>query len=129
MLDAIKSAVSGLNAASLRLATAAQNIAGSRASGSADPAAYDGYAPQRVAQTTGPAGGTIAKTVPVDPAFFTVFDPSDPNADPDGRVGVPNVDLATEIVDLTRAEHAYKANLAVIRAADETTKALLDATA
>ncbi len=65
----------------------------------------------------------------MDPAFITVFDPNDPNADADGRVGLPNVDLATKIVDLTVAEHAYKANLAVIRAADEITEALLDTTA
>ena len=129
MIDAINTAVSGLRAATLRVNTAAQNIAAAPVSGNPDPAAYDGYVPQRVTQTTVQGGGTIAKAVPVDPAFFTVFDPNDPNADADGRVGLPNVDLATEIVELTLAEHAYKANLAVIRTADEITEALLDTTA
>ncbi len=129
MIEAINTAVSGLRAASLRVTMAAENIAAAGVTGSADPAAYDGYVPQRVVQTTGAGGATIASAVAVDPAFLTIFDQNDPNADADGRVGVPNVDLATEIVELTLAEHAYKANLAVIRAADEITEALLDTTA
>jgi flagellar basal-body rod protein FlgC len=55
--------------------------------------------------------------------------PDSPDADADGLVGHPNVDLAKNIVELTLAEHAYKANAATLRTIDELSKALYDSKA
>lgn len=46
-----------------------------------------------------------------------VFDPGHPDANADGYVNYPNIDVAVEMVDLVAAQRAYEANLAVIASA------------
>lgn len=60
------------------------------------------------------------------PGHVPAYEPDSPDADADGLVGAPNVDLASNIVELTQAEHAYKANLATLRTLDELSKALYE---
>jgi flagellar basal-body rod protein FlgC len=43
-----------------------------------------------------------------------VFDPGHPDANADGYVNYPNVDVSVEMVDLVSAQRAYEANVAVI---------------
>ena len=54
--------------------------------------------------------GIIDDTTPMK----EVFDPSHPDADAKGYVKYPNVNLATEMVDLTSAQRAYEASIAVM---------------
>jgi flagellar basal-body rod protein FlgC len=49
----------------------------------------------------------------------SIHDPSHPDADADGNVRMPNVNLAFEMVDLMTASRAYEANLAVVRNAKQ----------
>lgn len=42
------------------------------------------------------------------------YDPSHPDADQEGYVALPNVDPATEMVDMVGASRAYQANLTAI---------------
>lgn len=126
MLDAIKSSLSGLQAASKQVNASASNIAGASVVGAVDPA--DGpsaYQPVDVVQTTNGTGGVSATTVNRDPASFTAFDPDSSFANAQGEVSVPNVDYTTEIVNLKLAEIAYKANLAVLRTTRELSQELL----
>lgn len=44
-------------------------------------------------------------------AFKLVFDPSHPDANADGYVMMPNVDLSKEMVDLLAASRAYESNV------------------
>ena len=44
-----------------------------------------------------------------------VYQPGHPDADADGYVTMPNVQTATEMVDLITASRAYEANLRVLR--------------
>jgi flagellar basal-body rod protein FlgC len=54
-----------------------------------------------------------------------VYDPTHPNADADGYVTYPNVDLVTEMTNMISASRSYEANLSVIDAAKSmATKAL-----
>ncbi len=46
-----------------------------------------------------------------------VFEPDHPDADSDGNVAYPNVDVSTEMVDLLSASRAYEANVTVLNAA------------
>ena len=48
-----------------------------------------------------------------------IFNPGHPDADKDGMVQMPNVNIATEMVDLMSASRAYEANLAVVRNAKQ----------
>lgn len=49
-------------------------------------------------------------------AFKQVYDPSHPDADANGIVSMPNVDLAEQMVDMIAAKRGYEANVAAIDA-------------
>jgi len=49
----------------------------------------------------------------------SVYDPTAPDAGPDGTVKMPNVNLAYEMVDLITASRAYEANLSFAKDAKE----------
>lgn len=66
-------------------------------------------APEAVAPR--PAG-TVGDPTP----FRLAFEPHHPDADEQGYVRYPNVDLMTETVDALAAARAYEANLAAIEA-------------
>jgi flagellar basal-body rod protein FlgC len=51
-----------------------------------------------------------------------VFDPGNKDADKDGYVSYPNVDMAIEMVNMLEASRAYEANVTMM----ETTKAMLN---
>ena len=44
-----------------------------------------------------------------------IFDPDHPDADTEGMVTMPNVNLAQEMVDLITSSRTYEANLAVVK--------------
>jgi flagellar basal-body rod protein FlgC len=46
-----------------------------------------------------------------------VYAPGHPDADEDGYVTYPNVDVVTEMVDMMAATRAYEANVTAIEAA------------
>lgn len=57
--------------------------------------------------------------------FRLVHDPGHPDADADGYVLMPNVDVVGEMVDLIEAARAYEANVSAVQAAkDMFTRAL-----
>jgi flagellar basal-body rod protein FlgC len=47
--------------------------------------------------------------------FNPVLDPGNPDADGQGYVRMPNVNLATELINLNIATRAYQANAAVLK--------------
>lgn len=46
----------------------------------------------------------------------TVYDPNHPDADSQGYVALPNVDMVSEMVDLLSAARAYEANVTALNA-------------
>ena len=46
----------------------------------------------------------------------SVYDPSHPDADPEGYVLLPNIDIVTEMTDLVSAQRAYEAAVTVLNA-------------
>jgi flagellar basal-body rod protein FlgC len=143
-------ATSGLSAASLRVNVAASNIAnvqttgplpasggssssvgaGSSSTSSTFPAAYVPLRVDQVDQSSGSTpGGTIASVSTVSPSYTAQSDPSAPFANQDGLVAAPNVDLASEFVQLLTAKYAFAANAKVVQTYYGTTKSLLDITA
>jgi flagellar basal-body rod protein FlgC len=70
-------------------------------------------------------GVEVKKIVPVDTEFKRIYDPTHPDADKQGYVYLPNVNLVEEMVNMLDANRAYEANASAIRAAkDMATKAL-----
>ena len=134
-------ATSGLSAAGLRLDVAASNIANATTSGpvpAADaavtPAAGSSsnsnlpavYIPLQVNQTAQPDGGTAATVSAVSPGFVLQSDPSASFANQDGLVAAPNVDLASQFVQLLTAKYAFAANAKVVQSYATTSRSLLD---
>lgn len=54
-----------------------------------------------------------------------VYDPSHPDADKDGYVNMPNVNVVTELTDIMGTSRSYEANITAIRAAKEMINAAL----
>jgi flagellar basal-body rod protein FlgC len=52
-------------------------------------------------------------------AFEKVFDPNHPDADKEGYVTFPNVNLMEEMTDMTAATRAYEANINVLNTTKE----------
>jgi flagellar basal-body rod protein FlgC len=67
------------------------------------------------------------KTV-TDPAssYRLVYDPSHPQADAEGYVKMPDVEVVTEMVDMMAASRAYEANTVAISSAKQMAKDALD---
>lgn len=62
----------------------------------------------------------------VSPSYTAQSDPSAPFANEDGLVAAPNVDLASEFVQMATAKYSFIANAKVIQAYAETEQTLLD---
>jgi len=56
----------------------------------------------------------------------TVYDPGNPDADPNGYVMEPNVNVVTEMVDMISASRAYEANVTAVSAAKTMAKDTLE---
>jgi flagellar hook protein FlgE len=102
-MDVVGMALSGLSASSAGLAVQANNVANQLS---------DGYRAKRVDLVAEASGGVRVSGVAQDPA------PADP--------GTSNVDLATETVQGMGFDLMYRANLKVLKTADELTQATLD---
>ena len=129
MIQGFSISVSGLMAQSKRLAVSADNVANMRSRGvdPEGPAEQPGaYQPKRVVDVTAGGGGVRGEVRPIAPASVETYEPSSPDADAEGRVNRPNVNLAEELVTQIQAQRAYEANAAAIRTQDEVTESLLD---
>ncbi len=126
-------AVSGLNAASLRLQVSASNVAKAISDGPlpGSPKATNfprAYAPLRLEQTDAAGSGTSARVDTVSPSYVAAFDPAAPYADANGLVARPNVDLASELIQQLMGRFALTANAQVLRADAQMTARLIDIT-
>lgn len=54
--------------------------------------------------------------------FKSVYNPGHPHADENGMVKLPNVNMATEMVDMISSSRSYEANLAVMRTSRQLAK-------
>ena len=123
MLDQISAreiAVSGLHAQRTRMNIIANNIANATTTRTPEGGAFrrqmvilHGETIRSNSNTETP--GVHVKRVEQDPSpLRSVFQPGHPDADADGYVSYPNIDVAVEMVDMISAQRAYEANLAVL---------------
>ncbi|MEW5994268.1 MAG: flagellar basal body rod protein FlgC, partial [Candidatus Zixiibacteriota bacterium] len=59
-------------------------------------------------------------------SYRLVYDPSHPDADAEGYVKMPDIEVVTEMVDMMAASRAYEANTVAITAAKKMAKDALD---
>lgn len=124
MTEAVNSAVAGLRTSVQRLSVAAVNIANARSAGALEP--YDGFVPKRLVQSTGVGSAPIATALLVDDPAYPAYAPADPLANADGVVGMPNVNLPAQFVELSVAQRSYEANIVVLETTSELMKFLVD---
>jgi flagellar basal-body rod protein FlgC len=108
-------AVSGLRAQAMRMTVIATNIAnaGTTRTGAGTP-----YRRQDVVLRTGGGieGVSIARIAEDKKTDFKrILEPGHPDADTQGYVMMPNVDLPIEMMHLVLASRAYQANTAIMK--------------
>jgi flagellar basal-body rod protein FlgC len=121
MFNALDISTSALVAQRTRLDAISSNLANMSTTrneqGEAEP-----YTPRYVTfqtdtQLTSTGGGQGVKVASVEYADvepLLKYLPGHPDADADGNVAYPNVDMTTEFVDALSATRAYEANIGVI---------------
>lgn len=120
-------AISGLRAESLRMKVIANNIANSQTTRTATG---QPYRRQSVVLSTDGAGLTGVKIEGVRPdladGFKLIYMPQHPDADAQGMVRMPNVDLPAEMMDMVVASRAYQANAAILKRYQDMVEATLE---
>ena len=130
MINSISIALTGLAAASKKINASASNIANLQTTGSLKEGEQAPYTPITVqskanVDTQGNAQGVQTKFVPKQNPFVPVFDPDSPFADENGIIGIPNVNLAQEAININIAKIQFKANIATLLAAQKLSDELL----
>lgn len=133
MFGAIDSAASGLTAERLRMDVISNNIANVNTTRTIAGGAYRRqmvtFAPRegnansfaqilstQVGNSTGNGVRVVGITKDNSPTR-KVYDPTHPDANKDGYVEMPNVNVVTEMVDMISATRGYEANVTVVNAA------------
>lgn len=107
-------AVSGMRAQSLRLNLIAGNIANAETTRTAGGEPYRRRDVVLRASGDEPGGVTVLNIAKDSSAFRQVLMPGHPDADAEGFVQMPNVDLPVEMMNMVTASRAYQANVAIL---------------
>ena len=119
MLSALEISATGLEARRLWMNTIAENIANAETTRDADgnAAPYRRREPVFVPHQVGNATGVAVLDIVQDPSPFRVVnDPGHPDADADGNVQFPNINVVQEMVDMLMATRSYEANVTAMEA-------------
>ncbi len=69
-----------------------------------------------------PIGVSVAKIMEDDSPFKMIFDPAHPDANEEGYVSMPNVDIVREMTELIASTRAFEANVTAINSSKEMIK-------
>lgn len=129
MFSAIDAAASGLTAERLRMDVISNNIANANTTRTAEGGAYrrqivifeprskQAFA-QILANELDPGAGVRVTGIAKDNSpLRRVYEPNHPDADREGYVEMPNVNVVSEMVDMITATRAYEANVTAVNAA------------
>jgi flagellar basal-body rod protein FlgC len=116
---ALDIAASGMAAQTTRLRVIAENLANQDTTGStpgADPYRRKTVTfENRLDRQLGTATVRVKQVGRDSGDFQQRYDPSNPAANADGYVKLPNVNSLVEVMDMREAERSYSANLAVMQ--------------
>jgi flagellar basal-body rod protein FlgC len=123
LLDTLQITASGLTAQRLRLQTVASNMANARTTRTDEGGPYKKQLPILQAVSDDPFGTNLERAmsqvevmgvVESDDPPVMVHDPGHPDADAEGYVAYPNVNVLEEMVDLMTTARTYEANANVL---------------
>jgi flagellar basal-body rod protein FlgC len=127
LLDTLQITASGLTAQRLRLQTVASNMANARTTRTEEGGPYKKQVPLLEAVQDDPFGSNLDRAmtrvevmgvVESDDPPVMVHDPGHPDADAEGYVAYPNVNVLEEMVDLMTMARIYEANANVLDVTD-----------
>ena len=127
---ALESSASALTAQRLRMDTISENIANAGTTRTEDgtpyrrktvifeaasiDAPFSSYLSKASRERLSGGGVRVSAIVHDNSPFKSVYDPGHPDADENGMVQMPNVDVVTEMVNMISATRAYEANVTAI---------------
>ena len=139
LFNSLRISASGLTAERLRLDVIADNLANVNTTRTAAGGPYrrkvavleerpNGFADLLGIQNTSRMGGgvRVAAIAEDTSPLPRVYNPGHPDADADGYVLMPNVNVVTEMVDMITATRAYEANVTAMNAAKQMALRTLD---
>lgn len=113
MFGTIDIAMSGLKAYNKQMTAISSNIANIRTTDAGNGEPYRRI--EAMFKADGSGGVEISDLIEDKSAFQSILDPGHPNADADGFVLMPNVNMTTELINLNMASRAYQANAAIMK--------------
>ncbi len=131
IFSSINISASGLTAEQMRTDIIAENIANAHVTRTPSGTPYRRKMPVFRAQnrkgfdyfltkgTEDLKGVEIAAVVEDKSPFKRIYNPSHPDADRDGYVNMPNVEVVNEMINLISASRAYEANVTAINASKQ----------
>lgn len=123
VFDTMAIAASGLTAERFRMDAAASNLANQQSTRTAAGGPYQPIAPVFSAVAVSAAatpGVAVTGIANVGSGAIRVFDPSHPDADAQGFVSYPDVDVASNMADMMGAARSYSMDATVTAAAKQT---------
>lgn len=143
MLEILKTAGSALTAQRLRMDVIASNLANAEATSTPEGGPYKrervvfepalrntmsklGDAASSIASGAETGGVVVSAIVKDNEDPRMVLDPTHPDADADGFVAYPNIDLVTEMTDMLSASRSYEANITIVNVAKSMAQRALD---
>ena len=110
-------AISGLKAQGRNIEIISSNIANARTSdaGNGQPYRRLDAVLKTNASPESLAGVSLVDVLPDKSDFARVLDPGNPQADTQGYVKMPNVDIPIEMMNMALASRTYQANAAVLK--------------
>lgn len=125
-LTSFRVTASGLQAQRLRLNLIAENVANAQTTRTVEGGPYKRKDPVFAAkpfnemlsrEAAAGATGVSVERVHVDERPPRMqYDPSHPDANQEGYVAMPNIDVVTEMVNMMSASRSYESNVAVLNA-------------
>ena len=123
ILTGIQNTSAALDAEHTRLDVISQNIANAHTTHDVDGQPYQRRVVVFDTVMKNAMGGDESGNLPTQVARIEkdnrpplqIYDPGNPDADSNGMVSMPNIDVNEEMADLISASRAYEANLAVVK--------------
>ena len=125
LIDTLNISASGLSAQRVRLQTISANLANARTTRTEDGGPYRRRTPVFESTKVNPFGSQLDKALAgvrvseieiQDGGGRVVYDPGHPDANAEGYVNYPDINIMHEMVDLMTASRSYEANANVLDA-------------
>ena len=108
-------AISGMRAQNKQMEVITSNMVNIHTTDGGSGAPYRRVEAIFKTEDDGIGGVSLDKIVKDTSDFHRILKPGHPDADKNGYVMMPNVDLATEMINLNIATRAYQANVAILK--------------